>query len=139
MVGSLRTSVSTWGSLASSHGDVAAMRKGKVKEQRFEDRRPGARSFRPAAEEESRLLGVQYLAGDRGKHQAPFVVVGADQAPWAFAGTGLSNGSQFGRYGIEIDARTPDSPPGTVVLATIPDLFGPGRSGVGPGRPKLRS
>ena len=32
------------------------------------------------------------------------------------------------RYGIEIDARTPASPPGTQVLATIPDLLGPGRT-----------
>ena len=31
-------------------------------------------------------------------------------------------------YGIEIDARSEVSPPDTQVLATIPDLFGPGRS-----------
>ena len=50
--------------------------------------------------------------------------------PWLFAGTGLSNGAVFGQelggYGIEIDATTPASPPGTTVLAEIPDLFGPG-------------
>ena len=34
----------------------------------------------------------------------------------------------FGRYGIEIDARAPSSPPGTVLLAQIPDLIGPGVS-----------
>jgi hypothetical protein len=34
----------------------------------------------------------------------------------------------FGRYGIEIDARTPASPSGIHVLAHIPDLLGPGRS-----------
>ena len=78
---------------------------------------------------ESALLGVQYLANDRGERQQPFTVVGADVAPWAFAGTGLVNGSQFGLYGIEIDATTRLSPPGTQVLARIPDLFGPGRSG----------
>ena len=55
-------------------------------------------------------------------------VVGADSAPWLFAGTGLGNGSQFGLYGIEIDATTPSSPPGTQVLARIPDLLGPGRT-----------
>jgi hypothetical protein len=77
---------------------------------------------------ESALLGVQYVAGDSGERHAPFTVVGADAAPWAFEGTGLANGAQFGLYGIEIDARTPSSPPGTTVLATIPDLFGPGRS-----------
>ena len=38
------------------------------------------------------------------------------------------NGAQFGLYGIEIDARATASPPGTQVLATITDLFGPGRS-----------
>jgi len=56
------------------------------------------------------------------------VVTGADLAPWAFEGTGLSNGSVFGQYGIEIDQTTGDSPPGTIVLARIPDLFGPGRT-----------
>jgi hypothetical protein len=33
-----------------------------------------------------------------------------------------------GSYGIEIDARAPESPPGTQVLATIRDAFGPGRT-----------
>jgi N,N-dimethylformamidase len=77
---------------------------------------------------EAALLGGQYLANDDGQRQQPYVIVGADAAPWAFAGTGLGNGSQFGRYGIEIDATTPLSPPGTQVLARVPDLFGPGRS-----------
>ena len=31
-------------------------------------------------------------------------------------------------YGIEIDARSPASPPSMQVLATIPNLFGEGRS-----------
>jgi hypothetical protein len=77
---------------------------------------------------ESALLGVQYIASDRGQRQAPFQVTGADLAPWLFAGTGLANGSSFGKYGIEIDARSEVSPASTQVLATIPDLFGPGRS-----------
>ena len=34
----------------------------------------------------------------------------------------------FGRYGIEVDARTPASPRGIQLLARIPDLLGPGRS-----------
>ena len=54
-------------------------------------------------------------------------------APWLFEGTGLVNGSTLGEmvggYGIEIDATTPFSPPGTKVLAQIPNLFGPGLSG----------
>ena len=42
-----------------------------------------------------------------------------------FAGTGLADGDRFGRYGFEIDARSPASPPGTQVLASIPNLMGP--------------
>ena len=49
------------------------------------------------------MLGVQYLANDDGRRQEPFTVIGSDVAPWAFAGTGLRNGSAFGRYGIEVD------------------------------------
>ena len=55
-------------------------------------------------------------------------MTGAGVAPWAFADTGLSDGDVFGRYGIEIDARTAASPPGITVLAHIPDLLGSGRS-----------
>ena len=72
---------------------------------------------------ESALCGVQYIASDRGQRHAPFTVVGADEAAWAFEGTGLGNGAQFGTYGIEIDARSSVSPPSTIVLANIPNLF----------------
>jgi N,N-dimethylformamidase beta subunit-like, C-terminal len=58
----------------------------------------------------------------------PYTVVGAARAAWLFAGTGLRDGSRFGGFGIEIDARTEDSPPGTRVLARIPAIFGPGKS-----------
>ena len=54
--------------------------------------------------------------------EAPFEVTGAGAEPWIFAGTGLADGVAFGRYGVEIDARSPASPPGTVVLARIPSL-----------------
>ncbi|MGH3002051.1 MAG: N,N-dimethylformamidase beta subunit family domain-containing protein, partial [Gaiellaceae bacterium] len=84
--------------------------------------------WRKLGRPEAALCGVQYIASDRGERHAPFTVMGADVAPWAFEGTGLGNGSQFGLYGIEIDARQPSSPAGTTLLATIPDLFGPGRS-----------
>jgi hypothetical protein len=84
--------------------------------------------WRDLGRPESALLGNQYIAGDRGEHRAPFTVVGADTAPWAFAGTGLANGSTFGLYGIEIDARSSASPQSTQVLATITDLLGPGRT-----------
>jgi hypothetical protein len=77
---------------------------------------------------EAGLSGVQFVAGDYGGHQGPYVVQGAAEAPWAFAGTGLANGSRFGNGGIEIDARSAASPPGTRVLASIPNLMGPGRT-----------
>lgn len=79
---------------------------------------------------EARLAGVQYRANDDGARQGPFYVIAAESAPWLFEGTGLENGSKIGEmvggYGIEIDATTPDSPPGTKVIALIPSLFGPG-------------
>lgn len=90
------------------------------------------RLWRERGRPEARLLGVQYRANDNGRRQGPFTVVDAEAAPWLWAGTGLGEGSTLGEtvggYGIEIDARTPDSPPETKVLATIPDLFGPGVS-----------
>ena len=77
---------------------------------------------------EAALIGTQYLANDDGSLQDAFRVTGADLAPWAFEGTGLTNGSVFGQYGIEIDQTTTNSPAGTIVLARIPDLFGPGKT-----------
>ena len=86
--------------------------------------------WRDAGRPEASLVGAQYAGSNHGGVQAPFQVTGAAQAPWLFAGTGLQNGSSFGRYGIEIDATGPASPPGTIVLARIPDLLGRG------GRPR---
>ena len=84
--------------------------------------------WRELGRPEAALCGTQYRASDRGTRQAPFVVTGADTAPWLFEGTGLENGSTFGKYGIEVDSTTGSSPPGTQVLARIPDLLGPGRT-----------
>ena len=88
------------------------------------------RLWRDVDRPESSLLGVQYRANDDGRQQRPFVVRSASTAPWLWAGTGLGDGATFGQelggYGIEIDAATPFSPPGTIVLAEIPDVFGPG-------------
>ena len=100
------------------------------------DRSPNAirriAQWRTLARPESKLLGVQYRANDDGTRQGPFIVSDVDAAPWLFADTGLVNGSvlgeEVGGFGIEIDSTTPDSPPGTKVLARIPDLFGPGLS-----------
>jgi hypothetical protein len=83
--------------------------------------------WRALGRPEASLVGVQYVGSNHGAVQAPFVV--APTAPaWLLAGTTLAPGSSFGRYGIEIDARTAASPAGTQVLATIPNLLGTGRT-----------
>src|SRR5262249_51707661 len=74
---------------------------------------------------ESAMLGSQYRANDNGESRGAYVVAGADAVPWLFEGTGLGNGATFGNYGIEVDARTRFSPPGTVLVAVIPEIFGP--------------
>ena len=71
---------------------------------------------------------MQYVGSDHGQRQAGYTVTGAASVPWAFADTGFGDGAVFGRYGIEIDARTPASPRGIQVLAHIPNLLGNGRS-----------
>src|SRR5437016_534624 len=76
---------------------------------------------------EASVVGVQYVASNYGGHQGAYVADTAG-APWVFAGTGLSTGDGFGRYGYEIDIRSPATPPGTILLASIPDLMGPGRT-----------
>jgi hypothetical protein len=84
--------------------------------------------WRSLGRPESSVVGVQYVGSNNGARQAAYTVTGASHEPWAFEGTGLSDGDSFGRYGIEIDARTPSSPPETQVLARIPNLLGGGRS-----------
>jgi hypothetical protein len=85
-------------------------------------------TWRALGRPEASVVGVQYVGSDQGQRQAGYTVVGRTSEPWAFDGTGLADGDLFGRYGIEIDARTAASPPGTRVLARIPDLLGAGRS-----------
>ncbi len=88
------------------------------------------RKWRELGRPEAALLGTQYRANDDGTFQRPFIVRGADRVPWLFEGTGLRNGSligeEIGGFGIEIDQTTPSSPPGTVIVAEIPALYGPG-------------
>lgn len=87
------------------------------------------RTWRALGRPEAGLIGVQYRANDNGARQGQYVVRGAAAAPWLFAGTGLSNGSLLTPgwgFGIEIDGIAPSSPPGTVVLADIPNLLGAG-------------
>jgi hypothetical protein len=77
--------------------------------------------WRKIGRPEASLVGGQYVASDYGGRQGAYVVNGSS---WAFTGTGLADGDRFGRYGFEIDARSPASPPGTQVLASIPNLMG---------------
>lgn len=80
--------------------------------------------WRTLGRPEAALVGTQWSASNYGTNQAPYVVEGASSTPWAFGGTGLRNGSTFGRYGIEIDSRASSSPPGTRVLARVPNAIG---------------
>jgi hypothetical protein len=75
---------------------------------------------------EASLTGTAYRANDDGGHFGPWIVRRVAAAPWLFAGTGLVDGSAFGNGGIEIDHTSDASPPGTQVLAEIPDVLGPG-------------
>jgi hypothetical protein len=91
------------------------------------DTMDGRWRWRDLGRPEAALVGAQYIGWDKGRYpNLPFHVVAVQKAPWLFAGTGLHDGSTFGKYGIEVDAVTPASPPGTVVLANIPNIFGPG-------------
>jgi hypothetical protein len=75
------------------------------------------------------LIGGGYVGWfDNTYKNEPYVVTGVKKAPWLFRGTGLTNGSSFGSYGIEINQWTGASPPHTLVLAEAKNLFGPGRS-----------
>jgi hypothetical protein len=80
--------------------------------------------WRELGRPEAALIGVQYRGNDRGQHKGAWIVRDAAGLGWLFDHTGLAPGSQFGRGGIEIDATTPDSPPGVRVLAEIPQVFG---------------
>jgi hypothetical protein len=83
--------------------------------------------WRDLGRPEAALVGVQYVGWYENSYpNAPYVVTGSADAPWLFRGTRLVDGSQFGTFGIEIDARTPSSPPQTRVLAVAKNIFGPG-------------
>ena len=75
---------------------------------------------------EAALIGTQYRANDDGQHRGPWIVRSVESAPWLFAGTGLSDGSTFGTGGIEIDKTSAASPPNVKILASIPNVLGPG-------------
>jgi hypothetical protein len=81
--------------------------------------------FRDLGRPEAALIGAQYVDWYRNRYpNQPYRVLRADRAPWLFARTGLKDGSLIpGYYGIEIDGTTPDSPSGTTIVATIPNIF----------------
>src|SRR4029079_12750804 len=55
--------------------------------------------WRSLGKPEAELVGGHWGGSNYGTSLARYVVQGASTAPWAFAGTGLRNGSSFGRYG----------------------------------------
>jgi hypothetical protein len=85
--------------------------------------------WRDIGRPEGALVGGQYVDWNHGYYKnAPYRVTATAAAPWLFRGTGLRDGSTFGVYGIEIDAKGASSPPGTKVLARISNCFGEGKS-----------
>jgi murein DD-endopeptidase MepM/ murein hydrolase activator NlpD len=82
--------------------------------------------WRDLGRPEAALLGVQYIGNDDGEHRGPWLVTPAAARSWIFAGVKLFNGDEFSNAGIEIDAVAPSSPRQTRILATIPNLLGPG-------------
>lgn len=83
--------------------------------------------WRELGRPEASVLGVQYVANDLGEHRGPWLVRRSQPAArWLFRGVEFHRGTRFSNGGIEIDMLSPSSPRGTQVLATIPDLLGPG-------------
>ncbi|MDX6474582.1 MAG: hypothetical protein QOH95_93 [Gaiellaceae bacterium] len=81
--------------------------------------------WRTLGRPEASLIGVQYRGNDEGQRRGPMQPVPA-AAPWLFAGTQMERGLPWGSFGIEIDHTAPSSPAGTTVVASVPDLYGPG-------------
>jgi hypothetical protein len=82
--------------------------------------------WRDLGRPEAALVGIQYLDWNHNRFANASYVVRT--AGWPFAGTGVRAGSHFGTYGIEIDAPVASSPHGLQILATVPNIFGQGRS-----------
>jgi hypothetical protein len=92
--------------------------------ERHGDRMTRTAMWRDLGRPEVALIGVQYVANDRGKHRGSYVLRRSDAGSWIFDGTGLEPGDRFGSFGIEIDATGPSSPARTQVLAEIPHFIG---------------
>jgi hypothetical protein len=82
--------------------------------------------WRELGRPEASLLGVQYIGNDQGERRGPWLVRPTAASSWIFEGIKLRPGNAFSDAGIEIDAIAPSSPRGTRVLASIPNLLGPG-------------
>jgi hypothetical protein len=85
--------------------------------------------WRDLGRPEAALVGSDYVDWNHGYYKnTAYDVSAAQNAPWLFRGTGLHDDSRFGVYGIEVNAVGPGSPPDTKILATIPNIFGPGKT-----------
>ena len=85
--------------------------------------------WRDLGRPEAALVGVQYFTWNQDKFASrPYVVRGANVAPWLFDGTGLENGDSFATFGIEADRQARASPKSLRILATIPHIFSARRS-----------
>jgi hypothetical protein len=84
--------------------------------------------WRTLGRPEAALLGVQYVANDRGRRRGPWLVRETRAAKWLFAGIRLKNRREFSLGGIEIDGVDRSSPATVEIVAEIPHLFGRGRS-----------
>jgi hypothetical protein len=73
---------------------------------------------------EAALVGVGYRANNGTRPQQPFIV--RHPLRWLFRDTRVDRGTRLGHFGIEIDSKERASPPGTIVIATIPNIFGRG-------------
>jgi hypothetical protein len=93
------------------------------------DQMDGRWRWRDLGRPEAAVVGAQYVDWNHNEYpNRPYTATGVGRAAWLYSGTKLRNGDTFGVYGIEIDALAPSSPPGTQVLARIPEIFGPGKS-----------
>ena len=86
--------------------------------------------WRKLGRPEAGLIGVQYRGNDRGRRKGSFVVRNTAAAPWPSRARDSSRLAVHrlrlcGGLGIEIDATAASSPPGTRILAEIPNLYGP--------------
>jgi len=83
--------------------------------------------WRDLGRPEAALIGVQYRGNDRGEHRGAWIVQpDAAHAPWLFDHLRVTSGEGVGVGGIEIDATSSASPKGVLIVAKIPNLFGPG-------------